>query len=200
MIHLPEACAKHLAGLALAAIVFSAGSGPAAAQTAAAGTGAAANPSIAAGTSQALPSATVATGDAVPPDPTLLAKPKKKKTAAVPAATDASATADPTDPSTTGSVAKPVRKTTAVADSGTTSGPLGASGCRTRGFTVNDYGKDGPTADAKRLLDQDIADWTKANSLQNIKVGPKKVDCFQFLNFIVFDEWTCTASAQICWK
>ena len=181
MFDLRWAYAKHLVGMALAFTLLSAASGPAGAQTAAAGTGGAANSSIAAGTSQTLPSATAATDDTVPPDPTLAPKAKKKKAAAASAGT--------ADPSTTSN--------TAAVDAGR---PVGASGCRTRGFTVNDYGKDGPTADAKRLLDQDIADWTKANSLQNVKVGPKKVECFQFLNFVVFDEWTCTASAQICWK
>jgi hypothetical protein len=76
----------------------------------------------------------------------------------------------------------------------------GPSGCRTRSFLVNDYGKDGPTADAKRLLAADISSWTKANNLSNVKVGATSVKCYQFLNFIAFDEWTCTASAKVCWQ
>jgi len=127
----------------------------------------------------------------IPADPTM----KKKKHAAA-----ASADAVPPEPATTASVKKSARKTAAASTD--PNAPVSASspGCRTRSFLVNDYGKDGPTADAKRLLDQDIADWSKANRLQNVKVGDKSVQCEQFLNFVVFDEWTCTASAQVCWK
>ncbi len=107
-----------------------------------------------------------------------------KKVAAKPAAV-----ADP--------AAKTARKAASVSPD---TPPGGPTGCRTRSFLVNDYGKDGPTADAKRLLDADIASWAKANNLANIKVGPKSVTCEQFLNFIVFDEWTCTASAKVCWQ
>jgi hypothetical protein len=72
--------------------------------------------------------------------------------------------------------------------------------CKIRSFLVNDYGKDGPTKDAKDLLDKDIADWTKTNNIKDFKVGPKSVSCYQFLNFGVFDEWTCTAQAKVCWQ
>jgi hypothetical protein len=77
---------------------------------------------------------------------------------------------------------------------------VAGSTCKTRSFLVNDYGKDGPTKDAKDLLDKDIADWTKANNIKDFKVGPKSVSCYQFLNFGVFDEWTCTAQAKVCWQ
>src|SRR6476661_6592722 len=53
--------------------------------------------------------------------------------------------------------------------------PAGAA-CQRLAFLVNDYGKDGPTKDAK-----------------------KDVKCELFLNFIVFDEHTCEASALVCW-
>lgn len=182
-----------LAKLVLAGTVIVVSALPAMAQTAAAGNSA--NAGIMAGTNgaQAQAATTPAVADdPVPPDPTL-PKPKKKKAAAA-----APAPADTGDPATTGTTAKPSK--VAEGTDAQASGPLRASGCKTRGFTVNDYGKDGPTADAKRLLDEDIATWSKANGLQNVKIGPKKVDCFQFLNFVVFDEWTCTATAQICWK
>ena len=71
--------------------------------------------------------------------------------------------------------------------------------CTTLSFSVNDYGKDGPTKDAKDLLDKYIAKWTKENNLTNYTVGKKDVSCELFLNFIVFDEHTCKASAQVCW-
>src|SRR5262245_6532757 len=71
--------------------------------------------------------------------------------------------------------------------------------CTTLAFSVNDYGKDGPTKDAKDLLDKYIAKWTKDNNVTNYTVGKKDVSCELFLNFIVFDEHTCKASALVCW-
>jgi hypothetical protein len=73
------------------------------------------------------------------------------------------------------------------------------AGCQKLAFLVNDYGKDGPTKDAKNLLDKHIADWTKERGIKNYTVGKKDVSCELFLDFIVFDEHTCTASAVICW-
>ena len=64
---------------------------------------------------------------------------------------------------------------------------------------MNDYGKDGPTKDAKSLLDKHIAEWTKANGIKGYTVGKKDVSCELFLDFIVFDEHTCKASALVCW-
>jgi hypothetical protein len=75
-----------------------------------------------------------------------------------------------------------------------------AAACKRLSFSVNDYGKDGPTRDAKSLLDKYIADWTRANNIKGYTVGKKDVSCELFLNFIVFDEHTCTATAQICWQ
>ncbi len=74
-----------------------------------------------------------------------------------------------------------------------------AAKCTTMSFTVNDYGKDGPTRDAKNLLDKSIADWAKKKGIKHYTVGKKNVNCELFLNFIVFDEHTCKASAQVCW-
>lgn len=78
------------------------------------------------------------------------------------------------------------------------SGPADAA-CKTLSFSVNDYGKDGPTRDAKSLLDKHIAEWTKANGIKGHTVGKKDVSCELFLDFIVFDEHTCKASALVCW-
>ena len=71
--------------------------------------------------------------------------------------------------------------------------------CQRLAFSVNDYGKDGPTKDAKDLLDKYIATWTKEKGIANYTVGKKDVKCELFLNFIVFDEHTCQASALVCW-
>jgi hypothetical protein len=71
--------------------------------------------------------------------------------------------------------------------------------CTRLSFLVNDYGKDGPTRDAKALLDKYIVNWTKEKGIKNYSVGKKDVKCELFLNFIVFDEHTCTASASVCW-
>jgi hypothetical protein len=73
------------------------------------------------------------------------------------------------------------------------------AGCKRFGFTVNDYGKEGPIRDAKALLDKHVASWAKENGVSDYRVGPKKVSCDLFLDFIVFDEHTCTASANVCW-
>jgi hypothetical protein len=71
--------------------------------------------------------------------------------------------------------------------------------CATLAFSVNDYGKDGPTKDAQALLDKYIADWTKSKGIKDYTVGKKDVSCKLFLNLIVVDEHTCKASAQVCW-
>ena len=74
-----------------------------------------------------------------------------------------------------------------------------AAKCQKLAFSVNDYGKDGPTKDAKDLLDKYIATWTKEKGIAKYTVGKKDVKCELFLNFIVFDEHTCQASALVCW-
>ncbi len=66
-------------------------------------------------------------------------------------------------------------------------------------FLVNDYGKDGPTKDAKDLLDKYIAEWMKGQNISKWTVGKKEVKCELFLDFVVFDEHTCTAMASACW-
>lgn len=71
--------------------------------------------------------------------------------------------------------------------------------CTTLGFSVNDYGKDGPTRDAKQLLDGYIEKWTQENGIKKYKTGEKTVECKLFLDVVVFDEYTCTARANVCW-
>ena len=66
-------------------------------------------------------------------------------------------------------------------------------------FLVNDYGKDGPTKDAKDLLDKYIGEWMKEKGISKFTVGNKDVKCELFLNLIVVDEHTCTATANVCW-
>lgn len=73
------------------------------------------------------------------------------------------------------------------------------AGCKRMGFLVNDYGKDGPTNDAKSLLDKHIASWAAEQGIEKYTVGKKDVKCDLFLNLIVVDEHTCTASATVCW-
>lgn len=71
--------------------------------------------------------------------------------------------------------------------------------CERFSYLVNDYGKEGPTRDAKNLLDKHIVKWAAEKGIKNYTVGKKHVKCELFLNFIVFDEHTCTATAQVCW-
>ena len=49
--------------------------------------------------------------------------------------------------------------------------------CKTFGFTVNDYGKKGPTEDAKNLLDKYVADFAQEHGIEDYKVGEKTVSC-----------------------
>jgi len=72
--------------------------------------------------------------------------------------------------------------------------------CTRLAFSVNDYGKIEPAADAKRLLDGYIAKWTGDRGITGYKTGKKSVDCKLFLDFIVFDEYTCRAEASVCWN
>src|SRR5215510_15354227 len=74
-----------------------------------------------------------------------------------------------------------------------------AAKCQRLAYSFNDYGKEGPTNDAKKLLDKYIVDWTKGQGITKYTVGKKDVKCDLFLNFIVFDEHTCQASALVCW-
>jgi hypothetical protein len=71
--------------------------------------------------------------------------------------------------------------------------------CTRLGFSVNDYGKDGPTKDAKSLLDKYVATWANANGIKKYTTGKKDVTCELYLDLIVFDEYTCRAEASVCW-
>lgn len=71
--------------------------------------------------------------------------------------------------------------------------------CTRLGFTVNDYGKEGPTRDAKALLDKYIAEWAKKQNISKYSTGKKTVTCELFLDVGFFDEHTCRAEASVCW-
>ncbi len=74
-----------------------------------------------------------------------------------------------------------------------------AAKCTRLAFSVNDYGKDGPTRDAKALLDKYIAEWTAKRGIKKYTTGKKDVTCELFLDFGFFDEHTCKAAATVCW-
>jgi hypothetical protein len=71
--------------------------------------------------------------------------------------------------------------------------------CTRLGFSVNDYGKEGPIKDAKALLDTYIAKWAAENGIKKYTTGKKDVSCELFIDLIVFDEHTCKAEATVCW-
>lgn len=71
--------------------------------------------------------------------------------------------------------------------------------CKKFGFTVNDYGKEGPTNDAKNLLDKFVAEWMQKNNIKNYRKTPKTVSCKLFLDVGLFDEYTCRADTTACW-
>ena len=54
--------------------------------------------------------------------------------------------------------------------------------CKRFAFLVNDYGKEGPTNDAKNLLDKNIAEWAAKNGIKDYQVGKKSVSCELFLD------------------
>jgi hypothetical protein len=66
-------------------------------------------------------------------------------------------------------------------------------------YSVNDYGKEGPSRDAQALLDKYIEKWAKEKGIKKYKTGKKDVTCELFLDAVVFDEYTCKASANVCW-
>jgi hypothetical protein len=71
--------------------------------------------------------------------------------------------------------------------------------CKKMGFLVNDYGKDGPSKDAQDLLDKHVAEWAAQNGIKNYTIGKKDVKCELYIDVLLFDEHTCTASANVCW-
>lgn len=76
--------------------------------------------------------------------------------------------------------------------------PAGAA-CTTLAFSVNDYGKEGPTRDAQALLDKHIEQTMKEKGVKKYTVGKKTVSCELYLDVGLFDEHTCKASASVCW-
>jgi len=78
-------------------------------------------------------------------------------------------------------------------------GGVAEAKCKRMGFLVNDYGKDGPANDAKNLLEKEVAKWAAENGIKNYTIGKKDVSCELFIDLILFDEHTCTASANVCW-
>lgn len=72
--------------------------------------------------------------------------------------------------------------------------------CTRLAFSVNDYGKEGPKRDAKRLLDGYIAKWAAKNGVKKYRTGKKSVSCKLYLDLILFDEHTCRAEADVCWR
>lgn len=71
--------------------------------------------------------------------------------------------------------------------------------CTTLFYSVNDYGKEGPARDAQALLDKYIANWAAEKGIKKYRTGKKLVECELFLDLIVFDEYTCKATAKVCW-
>ena len=67
-------------------------------------------------------------------------------------------------------------------------------------YSVNDYGKEGPSRDAEALLDKYIQKWAQEKGVKNYKAGKKDVTCELFLDAIVFNEYTCQAKADVCWS
>lgn len=75
-----------------------------------------------------------------------------------------------------------------------------AGKCTRLAFSVNDYGKAGPTKDAQALLDKYIKKWTGEKGIKKYTTGKKTVKCELFLDVGVFDEHTCKAEATVCWQ
>ncbi len=97
------------------------------------------------------------------------------------------------------SSAAPAGRDTAAAPAGAPRPSARPRRCTRLAFSVNDYGKTGPARDARRLLDKYIARWTGERGIRRYRTGPKKVTCKLFLDFGVFDEYTCRAEASVCW-
>ncbi|MEO1651552.1 MAG: hypothetical protein AAFR70_10270 [Pseudomonadota bacterium] len=78
--------------------------------------------------------------------------------------------------------------------------PAEARTCTKLGFSVNDFGIEGPKRDAKRLLDGYIARWAREKGIKSYRTGRKKVTCELYLDLLVVDEHTCKAVASVCWN
>jgi hypothetical protein len=71
--------------------------------------------------------------------------------------------------------------------------------CKQLASSVNDYGKEGPSRDAQKLLDAYAKRWTAEHGIKTYTMGEKTVTCELFLDFGFFDEHTCKAQADVCW-
>lgn len=71
--------------------------------------------------------------------------------------------------------------------------------CATLGFTVNDFGKDEPTRQAKVFLSRLIVSTMEHHYIKGYTAGPPTVTCTFFTKFMGFDEYTCKAEAEVCW-
>ena len=124
------------------------------------------------------------------------AAPEAPSKPAKPAASDetASITMPAAPPATATAPAAPQAKPAVAAVPGK------LKNCVRLGFSVNDYGKAGPTKDAIRLFEKFVPKWAEFNKIKTYKVGKQDVTCKLFLDFIVFDEHTCRAEADVCWN
>jgi len=56
-----------------------------------------------------------------------------------------------------------------------------------------------PDARCAGLLDKYIEKWAQEKGIKKYKTGKKDVSCELFLDAIVFNEYTCKATANVCW-
>jgi hypothetical protein len=140
------------------------------------------------------------------PAPAAAAAATTTTTTTTPTTTTPSRPAKPAASDETASITAPAKPATPAAGAATTPAkPAVATGpklknCIRLGFSVNDYGKDGPTKDAIRLFEAFVPKWAEHNGIKTYKVGKQDVSCKLFLDFIVFDEHTCRAEADVCWN
>ena len=91
----------------------------------------------------------------------------------------------------------------AVVDSAAVAAPVvpkpKARTCHRFAHSTNDYGKIGPTSEAKRLVEVAAKSWAASNKVKKFSMGAKSVKCVLFLDFGLFDEYTCTAEMSICY-
>ena len=71
--------------------------------------------------------------------------------------------------------------------------------CHRFAHSTNDYGRIGPTSEAKRLVEVAAKKWAADNKVKTFSMGAKSVKCLLFLDFGLFDEYTCTAEMSICY-
>lgn len=87
----------------------------------------------------------------------------------------------------------------ATASAGSAEAAKAKPQCQELYYSVNDYGKDGPTRDAQALLDKYIEKWAADKGIKKYKVGKKEISCELYLDVGLFDEHTCKATTKVCW-